>query len=102
MWGGPGRERHVQCGLRAAEAAPPKATTTTAASATLAATRDRELVLRMADALLELPAIGARLAPLHALELGARLLELRPRPRVVDLVRAHGVVDERDRAIELD
>ena len=44
-----------------------------------------ELVLRVPDALLELPAIGGRLAALDRLELGLRLLELLLRARVVDL-----------------
>ena len=56
----------------------------------------------MPDSLLELPTVGTRVTPLDALELGARLLELRPCTRVVDLPRVHGIVDERDRAVELD
>ena len=39
-------------------------------------TGDRELVLGVLDPLLELPAVGRRLARLDALELGLRLLEL--------------------------
>ena len=39
---------------------------------------------------------------LDALELGLRRLELLAGARVVDLLRVDGVVDERDRAVELD
>jgi hypothetical protein len=63
---------------------------------------DGELVLGVEDALLELPAVGGGLAPLDPLELRLRLLELLPRPRVVDLLHVDGVVHERDRAVELD
>src|SRR5215207_472549 len=63
---------------------------------------DRELVLGVLDPLLELPAVGGRFAALDALELRARLFELPPRSLVVDLARVDGVVDERDRAVELD
>src|SRR5438105_8835081 len=68
----------------------------------LPAARDGELVLRMADALLQLPAVGVGLAALDTVELGLRLLELAPGPRVVDLVRGDCVVDERERAVVLD
>src|SRR5438132_914168 len=64
--------------------------------------RDGQLVLRVLDPLLELPAVGIRLAALDALELRLRLLELAPRPLVVDLLRVDGVVHERERAILLD
>ena len=63
---------------------------------------DGELVLGVADALLELPAVGVGLAALDPLELGLRLLELRARPLLVDLRRVDGVVDERERAVLLD
>src|SRR5437588_4014652 len=95
-------ERHVGCRVGAPEAAPPRARTSAAARATLAGARDGKLVLRVTDALLELPAVGARLAPVETLELGLRLLELRTRPRVVDIGREDGIVHERDRAVELD
>src|SRR5215218_10831520 len=64
-----------------------------------AAAGDRELVLRVADPLLDLPAIGRALAALDRLQLGACRLQLLARPRVVDLIRVDGVVDERDRAV---
>ncbi len=51
----------------------------------------------MDDPLLELPAVGLRLAGLDLRELGLRFLELRARPRLVDLERIDRVVDERDR-----
>src|SRR2546425_2906672 len=60
-----------------------------------------ELVLRMPDALLELPAVGVRLPPLHQLQLALRRLELLARAHVVDLLRRDGVVNQRDRAVEL-
>src|SRR5207248_11085528 len=102
MCSGGCRERHVQCGFRAADAAPPRTRISAAPRETLAAARDVKLVLRMADALLELPAVGARLAALDPLELGLRLLELGTRAGIVALDRAHGLVDERDRSVELD
>src|SRR3954470_15836475 len=58
-----------------------------------------ELVLRVPDALLDLPAVGRRLAGLDARELGLRILQLTLGERVVDLVCLDGVVDERDRAV---
>src|SRR5436305_14690162 len=64
-----------------------------------AVSRHAEHVLRVADALLELPAVGRRLARLDALELRLRLVELPLRARVVDLVGLDGVVDERARTI---
>ena len=64
--------------------------------------RDRELVLGVDDALLELPAIGLRLSRFHLLELGLRRLELVSGARVVDLAHVDGVVHERERAVELD
>src|SRR6266511_3356918 len=67
----------------------------------LATSEHAELVLGMPDALLELPAVGTRLAPLHSLELGPGLVELAPGALLVDLARVHGVVDERDRSILL-
>src|SRR6266540_679549 len=68
----------------------------------LAAARDRELVLRVPDALLELPAIGLRLAALHPLELGLGILQLALRPTGIDLACIDRVVHERERAILLD
>src|SRR3954454_18384239 len=58
-----------------------------------------ELVLRVPDALLDLPAVGGRLARLDARELRLRLLQLTLRERGVDLVCLDGVNDERDRAV---
>ncbi len=52
-----------------------------------------------ADALLELPAVGGRVAALDPRELGLRLFELPLRGGGVDLVGRHRIVDERDRAI---
>ena len=69
------------------------------ASAVYAAAGDRELVLGVADALLDLPAVGRRLAALDRLELGLRRLELLAGAGVVDLGRLDGVVDERDRPV---
>src|SRR2546426_5273814 len=63
---------------------------------------NRQLVLRMADPLLELPRIGLGLAPPDALQLGLRDLELAARARLVDVVRLDGVVHERQGAILLD
>ncbi len=48
----------------------------------------------MADALLELPAVGVGLAAVDPLELGLRLLELAPCAIVVHLARVDVVVDE--------
>src|SRR5205807_793249 len=62
---------------------------------------DAQLVLRVPDALLELPPVGLGLAEVDPLELVPRLLELAPRPLVVDLERADRVVDERERAVLL-
>ena len=56
----------------------------------------------MPDPLLELPAVCIRLPALHALELGARLLELLLGPLRVDLPRGHCVVHEGDCAVLLD
>src|SRR5262249_60397847 len=56
----------------------------------------------MLDPLLELPAVGVRLAAIDAFELRLRRLELLARPFVVDLAGEHGVVDERDRPVELN
>ena len=56
----------------------------------------------MLDPLLELPAVGGRLAALDLLQLRLRRLELLLGPRVVDLLHVDRVVDERDRAVELD
>src|SRR6478672_9521407 len=50
--------------------------------AALAAAGDGQLVLGVLDALLELPAIRARLAAVHTLELGLRRLELLSRAGV--------------------
>src|SRR5665213_2426247 len=60
---------------------------------------DAELVLRVADALLELPAVGGRLARLDPCKLRLRILELLLCTRVVDLPRGDRVVDERDRPV---
>src|SRR5689334_1136877 len=62
---------------------------------------DLELVARVDDALLQLPAVGRRLAALDPLELPFCRLQLLPGARVVDLVGQHGVVHERDRAVLL-
>ena len=64
-----------------------------------AVTGDAELVLRVADPLLELPPVRGRLAGLDPLELRLRLVELPLRARVVDLAGGDGVVDERDRPV---
>jgi len=53
----------------------------------------------VADALLNLPAIRRRLAPLDRLELRLSGLELTPSANVVDLPRLYRIVDERDRPI---
>ena len=53
----------------------------------------------MADPLLELPAVGGRLAALDERELGLRLFELALRFGYIDVVGGDGIVDERDRAI---
>src|SRR5436190_18308211 len=66
------------------------------------ASEHRQLVLRVPDALLELPAVCFRLAPLDALQLRLRRLELLAGAGVVDLARLDGVVDERERAVLLD
>ena len=63
---------------------------------------DRQLVLGVADALLELPAVGVRRARIDALELRSCVLELLLRPLRVDLAGIHGVVDEREGAVLLD
>src|SRR6476660_8149811 len=60
---------------------------------------DRELVLGVADALLDLPAISRRLARLDLGELLLRGFELLACAHLVDVVRLDGVVDERDRAV---
>src|SRR6266498_1242909 len=67
-----------------------------------ATTGDLQLILRVADALLELPAVGVGIALFEPLELGACLLELLPRARVVDLARLDGVVHKRERPVLLD
>src|SRR5205809_5257472 len=61
-----------------------------------------ELILGVADALLELPAVGVGLAALDPLELRARLLEVAGRPLRVDLAGSDRVVDEREGAVGLD
>jgi len=63
---------------------------------------DAELVLGVADALLELPTVGRGLAAVDSFQLGLRVLELLPGPILVDLARGDGVVDKRDRAVLLD
>src|SRR4029079_9236337 len=60
---------------------------------------DAELVLGVADALLELPTVGRGLAAVDSFQLGMRVLELLPGPILVDLARGDGVVDKRDRAV---
>src|SRR3954471_21991636 len=55
----------------------------------------------MPDALLELPAVGVRLAALHTRQLGLRGLELLAGAGIVDLASLDGVVDERQRAVLL-
>src|SRR5689334_22459790 len=67
----------------------------------LAPTCDSQLVLGVLDPLLELPAVRVRLALLDTLELALGGLELLACAGVVDLAREHGVVDERDRTVEL-
>jgi hypothetical protein len=54
------------------------------------------------DALLELPAVGIRLASLEPLQLGPSGLELLAGARVVDLPRLDGVVHQRERPVLLD
>ena len=54
---------------------------------------DFELILGVLDPLLELPAVGLRLARFDLLELGRRGLQLPTRPFVVDLLHVHRVVD---------
>src|SRR6187401_3687075 len=56
----------------------------------------------MPDPLLELPAVGVRVARLDALELGPRLVELALGPLRIDLLSRNRVVHERDRAVLLD
>src|ERR1043166_5693817 len=74
-----------------------------AAIACRSATADhRRLVPRVADTLLELPAVRIRLAPLDLLQLRLRVLELLARPFVVDVARLDGVVDQREGTIALD
>src|SRR5215831_9330084 len=58
-----------------------------------------EDVLRVTDALLELPPVGRRLAALDALELRLGLLELLLRARIVDRIRSDRIVDERNGAV---
>src|SRR5439155_24156820 len=60
---------------------------------------DRELILGVGDPLLELPAVGRRLAAVDSLELGLGLLQLAAGAVVVDVLGADGVVDERDRLV---
>src|SRR6266516_5095531 len=57
---------------------------------------DLELILGVRNPLLELPAIGVRLAALHLLQLCACLFELAFCPFAVDLLGGDGVVHERD------
>jgi hypothetical protein len=54
------------------------------------------------DPLLELPAVGSRLARQHALQLAPGRLELALRARVVDLLDVHGIVHEREGSVGLD
>src|SRR6478752_3305350 len=65
----------------------------------LRAADDRELVLGVADALLDLPTVSRRLAGLDLRELLLRRLQLLLGAHLVDVVRLDGVVDERDRTI---
>src|SRR5215208_5387073 len=67
-----------------------------------ATTRHLQLVLRVPDPLLELPAVGVGLAAIEPLELGAGLLQLLWRAGVVDLTGLDGVVDQRERTVLLD
>src|SRR6266511_885312 len=60
-----------------------------------------QLVLGVADALLDLPPVRLGLATLDLLQLRLRLLKLAPRALDVDLVREHRVVHERDRTVLL-
>ena len=63
---------------------------------------DVQLVLGVADSLLELPAVGVGLAALRALELGARRLELHLCPRRVNLERLDRDVDKREGPVQHD
>src|ERR671929_858345 len=63
---------------------------------------DTQLVLRVPDPLLELPAVALGLTALESLQLRAGGVELLLRTLRVDLARLDGVVDERERAVLLD
>src|SRR5579872_1265453 len=65
----------------------------------LRASRDVQLVLRMAQPLLDLPAVGGRLAASDRVELGLRLLELAARALVVDVGSLDRVVHQGDRPV---
>src|SRR5437667_1028810 len=65
-------------------------------SSRLGATGHAELVLGVLDSLLELPAIGVRLAALDELQLALCGLELFPCTGLIDLACGDGVVDEGD------
>src|ERR671931_2016898 len=64
--------------------------------------RRRQLILRGLDSLLDLPAIGLRLAAVEPLELRPRILELALCDRGIDLANVDGGVDEGERPILLD
>ena len=92
------RQRPLRALLAASRGRPPSRTRRRSSQPRPAT---RELVLGVADALLDLPAVGARLAALDRLELRLRRLELRAGAHVVDLRRIDRGVDERDRAVVL-
>jgi hypothetical protein len=68
----------------------------------LGASDGRELVLGMANPLLELPPVGIHFTPLDTLELGSCRLQLLTRARRIDLTGLDGIVYERECAILLD
>src|SRR5919204_439113 len=61
--------------------------------------RRRQLILRGLDSLLDLPAIGLRLAAVEPLELRPRILELALCDRRIDLANVDGGVDEGERPV---
>ena len=63
---------------------------------------NRELVLGVLDALLELPPVTGGRACVQLLELGLRGFELSRRACVVDLLHVDGIVDEGERRVGLD
>src|SRR5207237_10835343 len=66
------------------------------------ASRGCELVLGVADPLLELPAVGLALAPLHAFQLLACRVELALSIVGIDLPHVDGGVDESERPVLFD